>query len=760
MKFCGGACRFDCSRQQLLRNSVHQLPLALSSTGLTPFSSCVYIALGSSACLMASCHLIESKGLILLAMANGDNGRCVFPLTGLQIGDLQSYLSHLSLFMASDSRKFYILVDNGPWLKDLVSRPTHLWQLMVTKSRLSPFANTKRRQDRNMIGELSDLETSPSLNSSKLKNFKEWCSLVDAVTLSRKRALSPVKKLRNSLIANSKLHRTLYGFIVFEVAWRDVRGINYLNELQTDTSLAIEAKVMRRWEFDSIAQAAESISVWFPGSPKEKSLLKEHLDAAIGEVFHDAQESFPRSNKTDIGNIASGTSVQADSPCSSSSSFSMYPATMESMMHRLCTPPPADGPYKRRKLMSPVHFDLGISSDEADSETADILSHAPDISDCKETLQPSLNRDVLILFRFDDRDLPFKLRDIIMSDLRLLTLLEAGLPSWVIFLQSYPVFCHLYRPWMCPLVRVCYVLISIVTVLIGFYDLYKNVPLLKATASRLFGPLFDWIETLEMISRIKYLGTMLFLHNSQKAVKWFLSVTRTVRSFLTLVLEPMTGPFAEFLEFFLPLWSMFIEVAESLVSVTWMVVGSCFTMAGDLVEILLLPLWYILALVWNIATSVIYPIFWILWEILYAPIRLVLGFCSLVAYFCTLSYELIGDLLLFASSLFNFTRDVESTVSAYEVSVWRSLWNDLFSQIFRALRSILNGFVAFFTTCNRHRLSTYNHIKELHHRLSRRPRRAGGEKTGQDVHTAKAQVTPRGRGRSTPLTRLSPGTVR
>lgn len=35
--------------------------------------------------------------------------------------------------MASDSGKFYILVDNRPWLKDLGSRPAHLWQLMVTK---------------------------------------------------------------------------------------------------------------------------------------------------------------------------------------------------------------------------------------------------------------------------------------------------------------------------------------------------------------------------------------------------------------------------------------------------------------------------------------------------------------------------------------------------------------------------------------------------------------------------------------------------
>lgn len=111
--------------------------------------------------------------------------------------------------------------------------------MIIMQSRLSPFANTKRRKDRKMMGELSDLETSSSSNSSKLRNFKKWISLVDALTLSRKRALLPVKNLRNSLIANSKLHRTLHGFIVFEVAWWDVRGINYLNELQVASSQVI-----------------------------------------------------------------------------------------------------------------------------------------------------------------------------------------------------------------------------------------------------------------------------------------------------------------------------------------------------------------------------------------------------------------------------------------------------------------------------------------------------------------------------------------
>lgn len=55
--------------------------------------------------------------------------------------------------------------------------------------------------------------------------------------------------------------------------------------LQTDTSLAIEAKVMQRWEFDSIAQAASSISSWFLGTLSEQLLLKEYLDSAIGTLL-------------------------------------------------------------------------------------------------------------------------------------------------------------------------------------------------------------------------------------------------------------------------------------------------------------------------------------------------------------------------------------------------------------------------------------------------------------------------------------------
>lgn len=325
-----------------------------------------------------------------------------------------------------------------------------------------------------------------------------------------------------------------------------------------------------------------------------------------GDVFYDAEEHFSRTlSIDDEDNICNNNLwVEDNSSCCLGSSFSVYPGTSESenRTSELHTPPPT-GPYKRRRVTKSISAGVEVDfySEETESGIEDLSDNSETYSsDSENTIEAKQYEDVLILFRFNDRDLPFKLRQIIMPDLRLLTLLEAGLPSWVIFLQSYPGFCHLYRPWMCPLARALYVLISIVTVLIGFYDLYKNVPVLKATASRLCGPLFDWIETWEMVSRIKYLGTMLFLHNFEKAVTWFLTVKRTTRSFFSVFTQPLVEPLVEFLGYLLPMWNMFIEVVESSCSIVWVVIESSCSALGDLLEVILWPMWFIVSIIWSI----------------------------------------------------------------------------------------------------------------------------------------------------------------
>lgn len=211
--------------------------------------------------------------------------------------------------------------------------------------------------------------------------------------------------------------------------------------------------------------------------------------------------------------------------------------------------------------------------------------------------------DKLLMIQFDDRELPSKLRQIITSDLRLLTLLESGLPSWVIFLQSYPFFCKFYRPWMRPMVRTLYVIISMITLMIGFYDLYKNVPLLKATASHLCGPLFRWIEAWEMISRIRYLGTMLFLHNFQKSFQWLIMSLRTLKALVFFVTQPFIGPLEELAEFISPIFStggyFFGSVGNAVTYV--------FSIIADFLETILSPFGFVFSFLLTAGISFLYP---------------------------------------------------------------------------------------------------------------------------------------------------------
>ncbi|KAF7080593.1 hypothetical protein CFC21_084646 [Triticum aestivum] len=645
-------------------------------------------------------------------MGSGGARRHFFPLTSLQIGDLQSYLAELTIFLCPDTKKFLIFLDNRPWLLDQNTKPAHLWQLMVTKSRFSPFANTRTRRKRDEGGHKLVFSEFPTSAPRVWNQSSRWYTLIDDTM--RKKKLQ-VNKLKDSRLLNRELHRTLYGFIIFEVDWADVRGINYLNELQTDTSMVVEAKIMKRWEFDSVNQASSLITSWFSGNYSECQLLQDYLNSISpkGDVFYDALDDLTpelwdtESVKSDGDD--SGDCVRV----SSSSTSSSY------------TPPPCSGPYKRRRItrsdagsdMSEEPYSEFVTSPRYSSYSSS--SCYSDNDSGKPLVEPNTYKDVLILFRFNDHDLPFRLKEVILSDVRLLTLLEYGLPSWVIFLQSYPVFCKIYRPWMCPLVRALYVLMSLITVLIGFYDLYKNVPMLKATASRLFGPLFDWIETWEMISRLKYLGTMLFLNNFQQAFTWSLKIVRATKSVLSVLTKPIMGPLLEVLEFTLPLWNLCAETVEYLSSAAMVAMETSFSAVISTVQMIMWPFWFIFSTMFNIANSILYPVIWFVGEILAAPFRLVVALASFVADFFDDIVDVLRQTWSTLSSLYQVGSASRAPALTSETSIWGSLWKDLLYQIFRAVRSILYGFVAFFSTCNRHRLSIYNHIEVLLRRLSR-----------------------------------------
>jgi hypothetical protein len=88
---------------------------------------------------------------------------------------------------------------------------------------------------------------------------------------------------------------------------------------------------------------------------------------------------------------------------------------------------------------------------------------------------------------------------------RLLRLHESGLPTWAIYLPQYGVF---YRPWLRTLTWLLFYAFSIVSFLIGFFDLYKAVPGLQPLVQRLAASLWlpptavlDWLEHHTQIRR-------------------------------------------------------------------------------------------------------------------------------------------------------------------------------------------------------------------------------------------------------------------
>ncbi|KAH9314174.1 hypothetical protein KI387_022801, partial [Taxus chinensis] len=714
----------------------------------------------------------------------------IYPLTGLQIGDMQSYVSRLYLYLTCEMDKLFILVDNGPWLLDNHCRPAQLWQFMVMKSRISPFANTRTRPENEGLGINFERRKEPKTASKGYRHYR-WLSVIDAARWQHK-ALAPVKEL----------HHTLHGCVVFELAWADVRGINYTNELQMDTCIALEYKSMIKKEFDSIEEARYCIASHCNGLVLPNASLSRWSDVKMhgckeshapssfevsdqsdefqfgsnpDDRFHDVANE--RKNLANLehdlqGNMQQGMDMTpqkghlklSGSGIGGRNNDSSQQDVFAKFEERYCTSDCNVSEHDRQESLLSRFQDAGNGMEvlcdckgaSASAKLSDAYSKRSKAQRSRKSVsensffgprnslgsrimeEPLMDRkhlrgfskndkissgtyaqsdleavnykDVLLIFRFSDAWLPFELKQIITSDLRLLRLLESGLPSWVIFFQSYPIFCQLYCPWMRPLARTLYILISVVTVLIGFYDLYKNVPVLKATAARICGPLFDWIEAWEMISRLKYLGTMLFLQNFEKAFKWSLTIIRTVRQLVSLLTRPMVEPLAQLGEFILPLWSICVETTWDCRNAVWIITSSIFSGAASLVQILIWPLVIVLSTVWGVVTAIMYPIASAFWELLIAPIRLLLMFLNSMGLISSEIIDFGKRTWQTLSGTFQLISDTEPTSNTNSVSVWRALWNDLFSQVFRAVRSIVNGFVAFFIGCNKHRLSIYNHL--------------------------------------------------
>ncbi|KAJ9533294.1 hypothetical protein QJQ45_026339, partial [Haematococcus lacustris] len=142
-----------------------------------------------------------------------------------------------------------------------------------------------------------------------------------------------------------------------------------------------------------------------------------------------------------------------------------------------------------------------------------------------------------VIMQFRDPHVPPMLRDFVKSDMRLLKLYESGLPSWAVFLPCYGLW---YRPWMRTATWLLVTAISIFSMAMGFYDLYKNVPLVRqamATLSaRLFPSAHRIVEWLERHAQVRL--SILFTYVFSKS-PLFISLMRLLRSAMGLLTQSL-----------------------------------------------------------------------------------------------------------------------------------------------------------------------------------------------------------------------------
>ncbi|GBG62248.1 hypothetical protein CBR_g29855 [Chara braunii] len=329
-------------------------------------------------------------------------------------------------------------------------------------------------------------------------------------------------------------------------------------------------------------------------------------------------------------------------------------------------------------------------------------------------------KDMLIAVRFEDPLLPVELQQMITHDQKRLKMLESGLPSWAIFCQSYPLTRNLYRPWMRALSVYIFFLISLTTVLIGFYDLYKNVPVLKEALHRVFGPLVEWVDAWEVGSRLKYLGTMLFLQNCQKAFRWIMTLSRGLMEVTEFLLKPLERPIWLLSEIMLlPVWNMLVEFCLDVFGLGWSTICAVKTVLEWILMGFFVPLFDAVRLLWYCVEALVYPLFAAVWAVISLPFTLVSCLVDILVALSVgifegvrLIFSMIGTLSRMAMSFRRISAGLSEAkvVATASPSTWRSLYQEIFSKVFYAIRGIVNGILTFALACNRHRVSIYNYV--------------------------------------------------
>ena len=175
---------------------------------------------------------------------------------------------------------------------------------------------------------------------------------------------------------------------------------------------------------------------------------------------------------------------------------------------------------------------------------------------------------VTVIGTFEEPAVQMKFKQILAraQNKDLLLKYEASLPSWTIVFAQYT---SLYRPWQRKVVRIITFFASLITVSIGFYDLYKHFPMFSEILNESIGGWVLWFE--QMIAlRVGFIISSL-LYFSEPFQSWFNIIfgveqwTFLERLFFPVIycLSVLRGIITLFYDLFLPVFALIYLIVSS-----------------------------------------------------------------------------------------------------------------------------------------------------------------------------------------------------
>lgn len=168
-----------------------------------------------------------------------------------------------------------------------------------------------------------------------------------------------------------------------------------------------------------------------------------------------------------------------------------------------------------------------------------------------------------IVAYFEDPIFPFYIKNLLKKPKNkyLLTMYERGIPSWAQFLPSYGLP---YRPWMRRVMAVIIFMFSLITMLLGFYDLYKNIPQLRDFLSSHLGKCF---ETFEQAIVLRFSMLLGYIIASSQVFRNFISSFVIFQPYVLALIQQIAYEFEGFFSIFSDIYSMFAYIFSAFASI-------------------------------------------------------------------------------------------------------------------------------------------------------------------------------------------------